>query len=138
MSHCSPVKTTLPAEFKPTDGEHKTAKHLPYPQIVGSLLYAAVITRPDIAHAVSVLSCYLAKWSDSHYRAAKHPGHFRLVLGHGWCSWESNFARLCTCRLGWGSRYQKINNRLQLPGLRLNRLLEISTSTNGRPFNNGR
>ena len=75
MSHCSPVKSTSPADFKPkaaTDGEYDTAEHLPYPQIVGSLLYAAVITRPDIAQAVSVLSRYLAKWSDSQYPAAKH------------------------------------------------------------------
>ena len=75
MSHCSPAKSTSPANFKPkaaTDGEYEAAKHLPYPQIVGSLLYAAVITRPDIAHTVSVLSRYLAKWSDSHYHAAKH------------------------------------------------------------------
>ena len=58
MLHCSPVKSTSPADFKPkaaTDGEYETAKHLPYPQIVVLLLYAAVITRPDIAHAVSVL-----------------------------------------------------------------------------------
>ena len=46
-----------------------TKKHLPYPQTVGSLLYAAC---PDVAHAVSVLSRYLAKWTHVHYRAAKH------------------------------------------------------------------
>ena len=75
LSHCSPVRSTSPANFRPkaaADGGYEAAKHLPYPQIVGSLLYAAVITRPDIAHAVSVLSRYLAKWNDSHYRAAKH------------------------------------------------------------------
>ena len=38
-----------------TDGKYEAAKHVPYPQIVDALLYAAVITRPDIAHAVSVL-----------------------------------------------------------------------------------
>lgn len=72
LSHCSPVSSTAPADFKPkaaTDEEFESAKHLPYPQIVGSLLYAAVITRPDIAHAVSTLSRYLAKWNESHYRA---------------------------------------------------------------------
>jgi hypothetical protein len=75
MSLCAPVKSTTPADFRPktaTDGKFKNAKHLPYPQIVGSLLYAAVITRPDIAHAVSTLLRYLAKWNDTHYKAAKH------------------------------------------------------------------
>ena len=36
MSHCSPVKSTSPAAFKPraaTDGEFESAKHLPYAQI---------------------------------------------------------------------------------------------------------
>ena len=59
MSHCSPVKSTTPADFKPkmaTNGEYEAAKHLPYPQIVCSPLYAAVITRTDIAHAASTLS----------------------------------------------------------------------------------
>ena len=60
MSHCSPVRSTSPAAFKPraaTDGEFESAKHLPYAQIAN----AAVITRPVIAHAVLVLSRFLAK-----------------------------------------------------------------------------
>lgn len=92
MSHCSPVKSTSPAVFKPnaaTDGKYEAAKHLPYPQIVDSLLYAAVITRPDIAHAVSVLSRYLAECNDSHYRAAKH------LLRYVWLWMDRRVAGFC-------------------------------------------
>jgi hypothetical protein len=41
-----------------------------YQQKVGSLLYAAIITRPDIARATSKLSEFLQNPSDKHHQAA--------------------------------------------------------------------
>jgi hypothetical protein len=35
--------------------------HVPYVSVVGNLMYAMVCTRPDIAHAVGVLSRYMSK-----------------------------------------------------------------------------
>ena len=35
--------------------------HVPYASAVGSLMYAMVCTRLDIAHAVGVLSRYMSK-----------------------------------------------------------------------------
>jgi ATP-binding cassette subfamily B (MDR/TAP) protein 1 len=35
-------------------------KKVPYASAVGSLMYAMVCTRPDIAHAVSVVSRFLS------------------------------------------------------------------------------
>jgi hypothetical protein len=34
---------------------------VPYASVVGCLMYAMVCTRPDIAHAVGVLSRYMSK-----------------------------------------------------------------------------
>ena len=44
---------------------------VPYASVVGSLMYAMVCTRPDIAHAVGVLSRYMSKPRNEHWTAAK-------------------------------------------------------------------
>lgn len=75
LSHCNPSKIPLPSGFRPipaTDKEFAEAKHLPYPQIVGSILYASTISRPDLSQPASVLSRFISKWNDTHYQAAKH------------------------------------------------------------------
>jgi hypothetical protein len=40
--------------------------HVPYASVVGSLMYAIVCTRPEIAHAVGVLSRYVSKPGKEH------------------------------------------------------------------------
>ena len=42
-----------------------------YAELVGGLLYLATTTRPDIAFAAGVLSCFLHAPEDGHWRAAK-------------------------------------------------------------------
>ncbi|KAL5553642.1 hypothetical protein UlMin_041043 [Ulmus minor] len=44
---------------------------VPYSSMVGSLMYAQVCTRPDIAFVVSVLGRYLSDPGTSHWQAAK-------------------------------------------------------------------
>ena len=39
--------------------------HVPYASVVGSLMYAMVCTRLDIAHAVGVLTRYMSKLLDT-------------------------------------------------------------------------
>jgi Reverse transcriptase (RNA-dependent DNA polymerase)/Integrase core domain/GAG-pre-integrase domain len=43
-----------------------------YQALVGSLIYLAVNTRPDISHAVGILSRFMSCPTDQHWEAAKH------------------------------------------------------------------
>ena len=53
------------------DGVSKPVNTTLYQSIVGSLLYAAIATRPDIAQAVEVVSKFCANPTQSHLTAAK-------------------------------------------------------------------
>jgi Reverse transcriptase (RNA-dependent DNA polymerase) len=56
-----------------------TMSNVPYREAVGSLMYAAVATRPDIAYAVSTLSQFLEYPSQFHWQAVKRI--FRYLIG---------------------------------------------------------
>nr|GEU36957.1 retrovirus-related Pol polyprotein from transposon TNT 1-94 [Tanacetum cinerariifolium] len=66
MSSCKPVPTPLAPHFKLSSHERPKSEEdkegmsrVPYSSAVGSLMYAMVCTRPDLAHAVSVVSRYM-------------------------------------------------------------------------------
>ncbi|XP_076547399.1 uncharacterized protein LOC143305951 [Osmia lignaria lignaria] len=60
-----PHVVLCPAELKETE-------HLvPYREAVGSLMFLAIVTRPDIAYAVNAVSKYLNDHDESHWRAVK-------------------------------------------------------------------
>ena len=44
---------------------------VPYRSIMGSLMYAMVYTRPDIAHAVGVLSRFMSNRGKEHWEMMK-------------------------------------------------------------------
>lgn len=78
MADCKPVSTPtnisekLSKEMSPKDeNEKREAEKLPYQGLVGSLMYLAVSTRPDIAHVVSVLSQFNVDYGTAHWVAAK-------------------------------------------------------------------
>jgi hypothetical protein len=54
-------------------------KNTPYREAIGSLMYAAVATRPDIAFAISTLSQFLNNPGDLHWEATKRV--FRYLAG---------------------------------------------------------
>ncbi|WKA08531.1 hypothetical protein VitviT2T_026247 [Vitis vinifera] len=47
------------------------AKPVPYASVIGSLMYAMVCTRPDIAHAVGVVSRFMSRPGKQHWEAVK-------------------------------------------------------------------
>nr|GEX02267.1 retrotransposon protein, putative, Ty1-copia subclass [Tanacetum cinerariifolium] len=61
----------LAAAKKILDKEVKYMKTVPYSSAVGSIMYAMVCTRPDLAHAVSVVSMFMANPGKAHWKAVK-------------------------------------------------------------------
>jgi hypothetical protein len=53
------------------DFEREQMKNIPYASVVGSLMYAQVCTRPDIAFAVGILGRYQSNPGMDHWKAAK-------------------------------------------------------------------
>ncbi|RVW34940.1 Retrovirus-related Pol polyprotein from transposon TNT 1-94 [Vitis vinifera] len=53
------------------DDEIEEMKTIPYSSVVGSLMYAQVCTRPDIAFVVGMLGRYLSNPGSQHWKAAK-------------------------------------------------------------------
>uniref|UniRef100_A0A3Q7IFR1 Pectinesterase catalytic domain-containing protein n=1 Tax=Solanum lycopersicum TaxID=4081 RepID=A0A3Q7IFR1_SOLLC len=78
MKSTRPVSTPLASHLKlskqmcPTTKEEKEGMaKVPYSSAVGSLMYAMVCTRPDIAHAVCVVSRFLENTGKEHWEAVK-------------------------------------------------------------------
>eukprot|EP00253_Pinus_taeda_P013154 PITA_13154 len=54
-----------------TQEEEEDMFHVPYASAVGSFMYAMVCTRPDIGHAVGVLSRFISKPGKEHWTRVK-------------------------------------------------------------------
>ena len=62
----------LSADQKPKcKAEEEEMKHIPYANIIGSIMYAMIGTRPDIAQAISVTSRYMSNHGKEHWSALK-------------------------------------------------------------------
>jgi hypothetical protein len=86
FSSCSPVSTPMNPGFTlshsqspSTPAEVEEMRSVPYISAVGSLLYLAIATRPDIAYTVSVLARFNTKPGPAHWAAVKHL--FRYLKG---------------------------------------------------------
>jgi transposase InsO family protein len=78
MRGSKPVRQPLASHFKLSSSQSpKTASdqeymsEVPYPSVVGSVMYTMVCIRPDIAHAISVLSRFMSKPGREHWLAMK-------------------------------------------------------------------
>jgi hypothetical protein len=78
MHNAKPVSTSLPNHFKltkemcpKTHEEIEYMSRVPYSSVVGSLMYAMVCTRPDIAHVVGAVSRYMNNPSKEHWQELK-------------------------------------------------------------------
>jgi hypothetical protein len=80
LSTPAAANSRLSLAFTPqTEAEKEHMSHVPYASAVGSLMYAMVCTRPDIAHAVSVVSRFMAQPGKEHWQAVKRI--FRYLRG---------------------------------------------------------
>ncbi|KAH9703748.1 Integrase catalytic domain-containing protein [Citrus sinensis] len=78
MSSSKSVVTPLASHFKmscsqcpSTDEERSEMTKVPYANVVGCMMYAMVLTRPDLAHALSVVSMFMATPGKDHWKAVK-------------------------------------------------------------------
>ncbi|GJW82873.1 putative RNA-directed DNA polymerase [Tanacetum coccineum] len=78
MDKAKVVSSPLTTNFKLTDKDCPSSKkniekmdRVPYASAVGSLMYAMVCTRPDLAHAVGVVSRFLSNPGKKHWEAVK-------------------------------------------------------------------
>ncbi|XP_038904519.1 secreted RxLR effector protein 161-like [Benincasa hispida] len=97
MSSAKPIDTPsainvrLSSEFSPqSEAEKEYMSRVPYASAVGSLMYAMVYTRPDLAH-VSVVSRFMGQPGKEHWQAVKRifcylRGTFDVGLIYGNCT----------------------------------------------------
>lgn len=74
MEDCSPVYTPLPPSivYTPCSEDEIFPDQTKYRAAIGSLMFAAIATRPDIAYATNFLSQFNGKASQKHWNAIKH------------------------------------------------------------------
>ena len=86
MSDCKPAKTPVDSGHRLTKAtDDEVAIDQPsYQSVVGSLMYLATCTRPDIAYAVGVLARFSSKPNQSHWTAVKCVlRYLKGTTGHG-------------------------------------------------------
>lgn len=74
MSECKAVKTPIDINMKLTKNSEildQEEENLPYRELVGSLLYLSIATRPDIGYATNLLSQFNNSYTREHWIAAK-------------------------------------------------------------------
>jgi hypothetical protein len=78
MHGSKPIKVSIPIGVKlsadqcpKTQEEEEDMSHVLYANVVGSLMYAMICTRPNISHAVGVLSRYMSKPRKDHWTSVK-------------------------------------------------------------------
>jgi Reverse transcriptase (RNA-dependent DNA polymerase) len=109
---CKPVispmvqASDLMSKSPRSDSEASRRAGVPYREAIGSLLYLAVQTRPDISVAVSVLSKHVQEPKPCHWEGVKRV--FRYLKGtgsHGLCyaATEQNHALKIYCDADWAT-----------------------------------
>jgi hypothetical protein len=70
MQDAKPVTTPADPHVRLVKAEDHACQE-PLRELIGSLMYLAVVSRPDIAYAVSLVSQYMTCYDNSHWTAAK-------------------------------------------------------------------
>lgn len=70
MIDCKPAATPADTNLYLRNDKDDSVEQYPYRELIGSLMYLAIGTRPDIAFAVGYLSRFLDKYTNKHWSAA--------------------------------------------------------------------
>ena len=96
MDWCSTVATPVDPAVRLTKTEKEfvstpvnEANRQRYQSAVGSLMYAILATRPDIAYAVGIVSQHCTNPNGHHWTAVKPTSGYIFVLNEGAISWAS-------------------------------------------------
>ena len=104
-SDCKPSLTPYDASVLLRKNQRIARDQLKYSQIIGSLMYLASATRPDISFAVSKLSRFVSKPRDVHWKALErvlrylkgtanygihYTGHPKVLEGYSDSNWISD------------------------------------------------
>jgi hypothetical protein len=95
MSDCNPSSTPLPlgivlskAQSPQCQEDRQYMANKQYREVLGSIMYAQIATRPDLSYAVSTLSKYSSNPGVTHWKALNHvlryikgTLHYKIVYG---------------------------------------------------------
>ena len=102
MENSKPVTTPLAPQFKLKSltkvealEEAARMEGIPYAGAVGSLMYAMIGSRPDLAHTVGVVSRFISKPGMDHWQAVK----WILKYLRGESKTSSTFVKSSVCQL---------------------------------------
>lgn len=70
MLHCKTAETPMEMNLK-LERSQNGCKDYPFRELIGGLMYLAVLTRPDIAYSVSFLSQFNNSYDETHWKHAK-------------------------------------------------------------------
>eukprot|EP00253_Pinus_taeda_P025921 PITA_25921 len=125
MNNVKPVSIPLASHFKlssnlcpNTDEEKDYMSRIPYANVVGCLMYAMVCTRPDISHAVGVVSRYMTNPGDLDKRRSTS-GHIFTLAGGAirWMSKLQNIVALSTTEAEYIAASHACKEAIWLKGL---------------------
>jgi hypothetical protein len=71
MTDCKPASVPMQLNLNLAPGTEAHDGEFPYRELIGSLLFLARTTRPDISYAISKLSQFLSCYDETHWQAAK-------------------------------------------------------------------
>lgn len=107
MNNCKPIRTPLDIGTKLNDANNDTdfdAANTPYRELLGTLMYLAQGTRPDIAYAVSSLSQWNTSFKKVHWTCAKRVlRYLKDTINHGIHYTRSGRNLIAYTDADWGS-----------------------------------
>lgn len=71
LRDCKTVDTPMEVKLNVKKGQVGINSHVPYQQLIGSLMYLSVLTRPDISYSISYLSQFNNCHTKEHWEYAK-------------------------------------------------------------------